>query len=174
MLHFKFSDGDVKQVNGWGFTTKTGLYGTNYIQRALVTAIGLGANRPQDAVYPTSLKPSAVESYNGANKYVIRFPKGQLPPVQGFWSLTMYDENYFFVANPINRYSMSLRTNPKLEKDGSLVVYIQNESPGADKQANWLPAPKGKFLLMMRLYWPNETKPSIIDGSWVIPPVTKV
>ena len=174
MLHFKFSNGDVTQVNGWGFTTKTGLYGTNYIQRALVTAIGLGANRPQDAVYPTSLKPSTLVSYNGANKYVMRFAKGQLPPVQGFWSLTMYDEDYFFVANPINRYSMSVRTNPKLEKDGSLIIYIQNESPGADKEANWLPAPKGKFLLMMRLYWPSETKPSIIDGSWVIPPVTKV
>ncbi len=174
MLHFKFSDGDVKNINGWGFTTKTGLYGTNYIQRALITAIGLGANRPQDAVYPTSLKPGLFESYDGANKYIMRFPPGQSPPVNGFWSLTMYDENYFFVANPINRYSMSIRTNPKLERDGSLVIYIQNESPGADKQANWLPAPKGKFLLMLRLYWPKETKPSIIDGSWTIPAVTKV
>jgi hypothetical protein len=174
MLHFKFSDGDVKDINGWGYTTKAGLYGTNYIQRALVTAIGLGANRPQDAVYPTSLKPSTFESYEGSKTYVMRFAAGQLPPVKGFWSLTMYDENYFFVANPINRYSMSLRTNPKLEKDGSLVIYIQNQSPGADKEANWLPAPKGKFLLMLRLYWPNEAKPSIIDGSWVIPPVTRV
>lgn len=174
MMHFKFSDGDVKQVNGWGFTTKTGLYGTNYIQRALITAIGLGANRPQDAVYPTSLKPSTFGHYDGANKYVMRFPKGQLPPVEGFWSLTMYDENYFFVANPINRYSMSMRTNPKLGADGSLTLYIQNESPGADKEANWLPAPKGKFLLMLRLYWPDQDKPSILDGSWTIPAVTKV
>jgi hypothetical protein len=174
MLHFKFSDGDVKDVNGWGYTTKTGLYGTNYIQRALVTAIGLGANRPQDAIYPTSLKPSAFRSYDGANRYEMRFAPGQTPPVNGFWSLTMYDENYFFVANPINRYSMSVRTNPVLGQDGSLTLYIQNESPGPDKEANWLPAPKGKFLLMLRLYWPKEDKPSIIDGSWVIPPVTKV
>ncbi|MFG1243467.1 DUF1254 domain-containing protein [Xanthobacter versatilis] len=174
MMHFKFSDGDIQLINGWGFSTKTGLYGTNYIQRALITAIGLGANRPQDAVYPTSLKPAAGGSYEGSNKYVLRFPKGQLPPVKGFWSLTMYDEDYFFVANPINRYSMSVRTNPKLEKDGSLVIYIQNESPGADKEANWLPAPKGKFLLMLRLYWPDERKPSILDGSWTIPAVTKV
>ncbi|CAH1667305.1 conserved exported hypothetical protein [Hyphomicrobiales bacterium] len=173
MLHFKFSDGDVRNVNGWGYTTKAGNYGTNYIQRALVTAIGLGANRPQDAVYPTSLKPSTFRSYDGANKYVMRFPAGQLPPVKGFWSLTMYDEDYFFVENKINRYSMSMRTNPTLDKDGSLTIYIQNESPGADKEANWLPAPKGKFLLMLRLYWPNEKKPSIIDGSWVIPAVTK-
>ena len=79
----------------------------------------------------------------------------------------------FFVANPINRYSMSVRTNPKYEPDGSLVIYIQNESPGADKEANWLPAPKEKFHLMLRMYWPDENNPSIIDGSWVIPPVTK-
>ncbi|HEV7260651.1 MAG TPA: DUF1254 domain-containing protein [Bosea sp. (in: a-proteobacteria)] len=173
MLHFKFSDGDIKDVNGWGYTVKAGNYGTNYVQRALVTAIGLGANRPQDAVYPTSLRPSTFHSYDGANKYVMRFAPGQQPPAKGFWSLTMYDENYFFVDNKINRYSMSMRTNPVLEKDGSLVIYIQNESPGAGKEANWLPAPKGKFLLMMRLYWPDEKKPSIIDGSWVIPPVTR-
>ncbi|HEY5796814.1 MAG TPA: DUF1254 domain-containing protein [Bosea sp. (in: a-proteobacteria)] len=173
MMHFKFSGGDIRDVNGWGYTVKAGNYGTNYIQRALVTAIGLGANRPQDAVYPTSLKPSAFHSYDGANKYIIRFGPGQLPPAKGFWSLTMYDENYFFVDNKLNRYSMSMRTNPVMEKDGSLVIYIQNESPGAGKEANWLPAPKRKFLLMMRLYWPDEKKPSIVDGSWVIPPVTK-
>jgi hypothetical protein len=172
MLQFKVNK-EVKDENGWAFTTKTGVYGTNYVQRALVTAIGLGANRPQDAVYPTSLKPSLLDNYDGKHKYTLRFDKGQLPPVKGFWSLTMYDENMFFVANPINRYSMSVRTNPKFEPDGSLVIYIQNESPGADKEANWLPAPKGKFHLMLRLYWPDENNPSIIDGSWVIPPVTK-
>lgn len=173
MLHFKLSDGDIKNVNGWGYTTKTGLYGTDYLQRALVTAIGLGANRPQDAVYPTSLKSKNGEAYDGANKYTLRFPAGQLPPVKGFWSLTMYDKNMFFIANPINRYSMSIRTNPKLEPDGSLVIYIQNESPGAGKEANWLPAPKGQFTLMMRLYWPDENHPSILDGSWGIPAVER-
>ncbi len=174
LAHFMTRDGDMSRINGWSYTTKAGVYGTSYLQRALVTYIGLGANRPQDAVYPTSLRASLLESYSGANKYVMRFPKGQLPPVRGFWSLTMYDENMFFVANPINRYSMSMRTNPKLEADGSLVIYIQNENPGPDRQANWLPAPKDKFTLMLRLYWPNEDHPSIIDGSWVIPPVTKV
>jgi hypothetical protein len=173
MLHFVDSDGDISRQNGWSFTTKTGLYGTNYIQRALVTAIGLGANRPQDAVYPTSLKPNLLESYSGEHRYVMRFAKGQLPPVRGFWSLTMYDENMFFVANPINRYSMSVRTNPVYEPDGSLVIYVQNESPGKDKEANWLPAPKGKFHLMLRMYWPDENPPSIIDGSWTIPAVEK-
>lgn len=172
-LHFLDSDGDMTRVNGWNYTVKAGVYGTDYLQRALITAIGLGANRPQDAIYPTSLKPNMIEDYDGAHKYVLRFPKGQLPPVKGFWSLTMYDEQMFFVANPLNRYSMSLRTSPAYEPDGSLVIYIQNESPGADKEANWLPAPKGKFHLMMRLYWPAEGKPSIIDGSWMIPAVEK-
>ena len=170
MLHLA----TLKRENGWLFTTQTGLYGTDYLQRALVTAIGLGANRPQDAVYPMSQRASLLEPYDGARSYALRFAKGQLPPVKGFWSLTMYDEQMFFVANPINRYSMSLRANPKIEPDGSLVIHVQNENPGADKEANWLPAPKGKFHLMLRLYWPDEDDPSILDGSWTIPAVEKV
>ncbi|TGQ92418.1 DUF1254 domain-containing protein [Mesorhizobium sp. M8A.F.Ca.ET.208.01.1.1] len=177
MLHFKFSDGDVKQINGWGFTTKTGIYGTNYIQRALVTAIGLGANRPQDAIYPTSMTSHGDlinRAYSGSDKYVLTFKKGLTPPVTGFWSVTMYDADYFFVDNPLNRYSISARQPLKANDDGSIDILIQNESPGVDKEANWLPAPKGKFVLMMRTYWPNESDPSIIDGSWTIPPVKKV
>lgn len=174
MLHFKLSDGDVQNINGWGYTTKTGVYGTDYLQRALITAIGLGANRPQDAVYPTSLKDKLGREYSGAHTYELRFAPGQLPPVKGFWSLTMYDKDMFFVANPINRYSMSLRTNPVYEPDGSLVIYVQHASPGAGKEANWLPAPKDRFNLMLRLYWPDENDPSILNGSWVIPAVTKV
>lgn len=176
MLHFKFSDGDIKDINGWGYTTATGIYGTNYLQRALITAIGLGANRPQDAVYPTSLKSKdglIARSYHGSNNYVVTFPKGQLPPVRGFWSITMYNDQYFFVENPINRYSISARQNPKANPDGSTDIYIQHETPGADKEANWLPAPKDKFILMMRLYWPDDSPPSILDGSWVIPAVKK-
>jgi hypothetical protein len=172
MLQFKVNK-DVKDINGWGYTTKTGLYGTDYFMRALVTAIGLGANRPQDAIYPTSLKDAEGKAYDGANKYVMRFAKGQLPPVHGFWSLTMYDANYFFVANPINRYSISARQQLKTNADGSTDLYIQNQSPGADKESNWLPAPAGKFVLMLRMYWPNEKDPSIIDGSWKIPAVKK-
>ncbi len=174
MLHFKLSGGDFQNINGWGYTTKTGVYGTDYLQRALITAIGLGANRPQDAVYPTSLKDKDGREYSGANKYELRYAPGQLPPVKGFWSLTMYDAGMFFVANPINRYSMSMRTSPKLEADGSLVIYVQNENPGPAREANWLPAPKDRFNLMLRLYWPDENDPSILNGSWVIPAVTKV
>lgn len=174
MLHF-VTGPEISNVNGWRFTTKTGIYGTDYIQRALITAIGLGANRPEDAVYPTSLKSGGgllSRKYDGASKYVMHVPKGQLPPVKGFWSLTMYDENYFFVANPINRYSISQRQDLKKNADGSVDLYIQHAAPGADKDSNWLPAPAGKFVLMLRMYWPNPTNPSILDGSWKIPPVT--
>ncbi len=158
--------------NGWMFSTKTGIYGTSYLDRALITAIGLGANRPQDAVYPTSDKDAAGQPYDGSKQYVLRFAKGQLPPVNGFWSLTMYDADFFFVANPLNRYTLSSRNKFKENADGSVDLYIQNADPGPDKQSNWLPAPKGKFNLMLRLYWPKETPPSILDGSWTIPPVT--
>ncbi len=173
MVQFKVNK-DVKDVDGWAFTTKTGLYGTDYLMRALVTAIGLGANRPQDAVYPTSQKDTEGNAYDGTNKYVMRFRKGRLPPVRGFWSLTMYDSQYFFVANPLNRYSISARQNLKANPDGSVDLYLQKDSPGPDKESNWLPAPPGKFILMLRLYWPNESNPSIINGSWKIPPVKKI
>lgn len=173
MLQFKVGK-SIRNINGWMFDSVTGLYGTDYLNRAFVTAIGLGANRIQDAVYPTSLKTASGEAYDGANKYVIRFPKGQLPPVKGFWSITMYDADYFFVANPLNRYSISPRQKLKTNADGSTDIYIQNQSPGADKEANWLPAPSGKFILMLRMYWPSETAPSIINGSWTIPAARKV
>jgi len=166
--------GDMKLQHGWVFTTKTGLYGQNYIQRALITAIGLGANRPQDAVYPTSDGPSVFEDYTGGKKYVMHFDNGHLPPAEGFWSLTMYDKDYFFVDNPLNRYSISARQDLKPNADGSVDLYIQNESPGVDKESNWLPAPKDKFILMLRLYWPAEKNPSILDGSWIIPKVEAV
>jgi hypothetical protein len=169
MGHFK--DGGTP-VNGWMFTTKTGLYGTDYLQRALITAIGLGANRPQDAVYPTSEADADGKPYGGENKYVMHFPKGQAPPVNGFWSITMYNADYFFVENPLNKYTVSPRSELKYNADGSLDIYIQNQSPGSDKAANWLPAPKEKFVLMLRLYWPKEKDPSILDGTWKPPAVT--
>jgi hypothetical protein len=109
--------------------------------------------------------------YSGANKYVVHFDKGQMPPVNGFWSLTMYNGDYFFVENPLNRYSISARQDLKANDDGSVDLYVQHDSPGADKESNWLPAPADKFILMFRLYWPKETPPSIIDGTWTIPPV---
>ena len=164
----------AEPVNGWMYLTKDiGIYGTNYIQRALVTAIGLGANRPQDAIYPTSQKDSEGHEYDGASKkYVMHFNKGELPPVNGFWSITMYDKDYFFVPNPLNRYTLSARNKFNVNPDGSIDLYLQADSPGKAKEANWLPAPKAQFIPMLRLYWPKETPPSIIDGTWKPPAIT--
>lgn len=162
------------KINGWTFTTNAGVYGTDYLQRALITAIGLGANRPQDAVYPTSEDDADGQPYSGANRYVVHFPKGQTPPADAFWSITMYNKDYFFVDNPLNKYTVSPRDNLKYNADGSLDLYIQHASPGQNREANWLPAPDGKFVLMMRLYWPSEKSPSIIDGTWKPPAVNLV
>jgi hypothetical protein len=160
--------------NGWVIFGKTGIYGTDYLDRATITWYGLGANRPQDAIYPTSELSAGGKPYDGANKYVIHFDKDEpLPPVNGFWSLTMYDAQYFFVTNELNRYTLSQRNKLKHNADGSLDLYIQNESPGAAKESNWLPAPKDRFVLMFRLYWPKETPPSIIDGTWK-PPIVEM
>jgi hypothetical protein len=168
MAHFKNAG---KMENGWVFSTQTGVYGTDYLQRALITAIGLGANRPQDAIYPTSETAANGKPYEGTNQYVIRFAKGQKPPVNGFWSLTMYDAEYFFVQNPLNRYTLSSRTKFKTNKDGSVDLYIQNASPGKGKEANWLPSPAGPFKLMFRFYWPKE---AIINNTWKLPEVMAI
>ncbi len=156
--------------NGWHFL-KTGNYGINYLNRAAVTYVGLGANLLQDAIYPTTSVDSNGKQLNGVNHYLIHFAKGQMPPVRGFWSLTMYDPQYFFVANPLNRYRVNSSTSFKYNADGSLDIYIQNDDPGSDKESNWLPAPAGNFNLMFRFYWPKD---SIINGSWKPPVVQKV
>jgi hypothetical protein len=161
-------------VNGWQVFTNAGVYGTDYVNRALITAIGLGANRPQDAVYPTSTKDAAGKEYDGSHKYAMHIDKGQFPPVNGFWSLTMYDDKYFFVPNPLNRYTVSQRDKFVTNADGSVDLYLQAESPGKAKEANWLPAPNAKFIPMFRLYWPKDTPPSILDGSWNPPAITQV
>jgi hypothetical protein len=171
MAHFKNAG---TRENGWTFTTHAGTYGSDYLQRAFVTVIGLGANRPQDAIYPTSEADAEGKPYDGGKKYVIHFDKGRTPPVNGFWSLTMYDSQFFFVANPLNRYTLSQRNQFKLNADGSVDLYLQHENPGPEREANWLPAPADRFTLMLRLYWPKERSPSIINGTWKIPPVKRV
>jgi hypothetical protein len=131
-----------KPINGWMFTTKTGIYGTQYLDRALITAIGLGANRPQDAVYPTGEKDADGKEFDGASKkYVVHIDKGQMPPVDGLWSFTMYDDKYFFVPNTLNRYTLSSRSKFVTNPDGSVDLYLQADSPGKAKEANWLPDP---------------------------------
>jgi hypothetical protein len=162
-----------EDLNGWVFFKPGGRYGTDYIQRALITRYGLGCNLTDDAVYPTTTTDAAAGKLDGANKYVMRFTRGQTPPVRGFWSLTMYDAQYFFVANPLNRYTLSARNALKASPDGAIELLIQASSPGPDKEANWLPAPNGPFVLMMRLYWPKDRPPSLLDGTWKPPPVEK-
>ncbi len=161
--------GLVKPVNGWSVAFKGfGNYGMDYDLRAAVALFGLGANLPQDAIYPSSVADADGNPYNGSNKYIIHFDKGQTPPVKGFWSITMYDEDGYFVENPINRYAIGDRNNLRKNADGSTDLYIQNQSPGKDKESNWLPAPAGKFNLLLRLYWPDA---SILEGQWTPPPV---
>lgn len=171
LAHFKKAG---RSENGWEFTPHTGIYGTDYLQRALITAIGLGANRPEDAVYPTSERGADGQPYTGTDRYVMHFEKGQMPPVHGFWSLTMYDQQFFFVDNPLNRYTLSARDELVTNPDGSVDLYLQHEHPGPEKESNWLPAPTGRFIPMLRLYWPKDTPPSILDATWEIPALRRV
>jgi hypothetical protein len=167
------SAGDAKVQNGWSYPVIAGTYGTNYIQRAMITYFGLGANLPADAIYPTARTDAPGPPLAGASSYVMHFDKGALPPAEAFWSITMYDDQFFFVPNSLNRQTLSTRDKLKPNADGSIDLYFSNASPGKDKEANWLPAPKGKFVLMMRMYQPREKPPSIIDGTWKVPPVKK-
>jgi hypothetical protein len=162
-------------VNGWVVTKDLGTYGTNYMKRAVVAAFGWPANQEKDAVYPYTEVDSTGQKLTGANKYTLTFPKSATPPVNGFWSITMYeiDQGWWFVPNVLNKFTVSPRNNPKPNADGSLTLYFQNLSPGADKEANWLPAPKGEFIPMLRMYWPKEASPSILNGTWKVPPVAK-
>jgi len=162
----------ARVANGWSMNTDTmGVYGNYYLKRAIVTQWGLGANLPEDAIYPTNLGDESGKPLDGANKYVLHFDKGQTPPADAFWSITLYDDQGFQVANSINRFNLSSWMPLKYNTDGSLDLYFQNENPGADKEANWLPAPKGAFNVLMRLYAPRS---EVLTGKWNPPPVTRV
>ena len=162
----------ARVVNYWSMNTDTmGVYGNYYLKRAIVAQVGLGANLPEDAIYPLNLGDSDGKPLDGANKYTIHLDKGATPPVGAFWSITLYDPEGFQVANPLNRFAVSSWMPFKYNPDGSLDLYFQNESPGNDKEANWLPAPKGPFNLTMRLYAP---KSDALTGKWNPPPVVKV
>ena len=163
-------------TNGWlYFTEDVGNWGTDYVLRGMGNLLGPGWNRPEDAVYPISMKDAEGNAYDGAKyNYVMHFDKGGVPPVDGFWSLTMYDKDLFFVPNAINRYNLSQRDTLITNQDGSIDLYLQADSPGADKEANWLPAPRGEFKLVLRVYGPSKTAPTILDGSWTPPAVKRV
>jgi hypothetical protein len=157
--------------NGWSMNTDTmGVYGNYYLKRAIVALEGLGANLPEDAIYPLNLADDTGKPLDGANAYTIHFNQDTMPPVKAFWSVTLYDAQGFQVANSLNRFAVSSWMPFQKNADGSLDLYIQNESPGAGKEANWLPAPKGPFNLTMRLYAPGS---DALTGKWNPPPVRK-
>jgi hypothetical protein len=161
----------ARVANNWSMNTDTmGVYGNYYLKRAMVTQIGLGANVPEDAVYPFNLGDEAGKPLDGASKYTVTFEKGASPPTQAFWSITLYDVDGFQVANSLNRFAVSSWMPFKYGADGSLTLYFQNESPGKDSEANWLPAPKGPFTLTMRIYAP---KSEVLTGRWNPPFVTR-
>ncbi len=160
----------ARVVNNWSMNTDTmGVYGNYYLKRAIVAQFGLGANLPEDAIYPLNLADESGKPLDGANKYAIHFTKDEIPPAGAFWSITLYDPEGFQVANSLNRFAVSSWMPFKRDADGSLTLYFQNESPGSDRESNWLPAPKGAFNLTMRLYAP---KPEALTGVWNPPPVT--
>jgi hypothetical protein len=157
-------------VNGWQMNTDTmGVYGNFYLKRAIVALVGLGANQPEDAIYPLNVADADGKLVTAENRYVLHFEKNEIPPVEAFWSLTMYDAEGFQVANPINRFAIGDRDALAFNSDGSLDILIQHESPGASKESNWLPAPKSGVLgLTLRLYAP---KAQALDGRWNPPPI---
>lgn len=158
-------------MNGWVYQSDMGTYGTNYDARAGGAWFGLGANPKEDVIQPTAKVDAEGSVLDGQNKYVIRFAKGQMPPVNGFWSITMYDPQQHFVANSLKRYSLGSKDRLKKNKDGSVSIYIQPTNPGKARVANWLPAPRGNFSLMARLYWPKQ---SALNEEWQMPGVQKI
>ena len=161
-----------KVVNGWQIALDMGRYGTKYTYRAGWTFFGVGGNLPEDAVYPLAEIDGDGKPFNGVNRYTLHFTKAEIPPVDAFWSLTMYDDDAYLVANPINRYALGDRSHLTFDADGGLTLYIQTDSPGKDKESNWLPAPKDAgFKLALRLYAPKK---AVVDGTWAPPPVKRV
>jgi hypothetical protein len=162
----------ARVVNGWSMNTDTmGVYGNYYLKRAIIAQAGLGANLPEDAIYPINLGDQSGKPLDGANNYKLHFGKNDMPPANAFWSVTLYDPEGFQVANTLNRFAVSSWMPFTYNVDGSLDLYFQNESPGTDKEANWLPAPKSEFNLTMRIYAP---KSEALTGKWNPPPVTRL
>jgi hypothetical protein len=146
----------------------------NYLYRMAGAVLGIYANSKAEAMYPAYTVDADEQALSGASRYTLLFAPGQLPPVHAFWSLTMYKmPESLLSANPLNRYLLNSPMLPQFKKDadGGLTLVIQNESPGAGQEANWLPAPKGPFFIAMRLYWP---KAAALDGTWTAPPLQRV
>ncbi len=159
-------------VNGWMMLTETmGVYGNEYFRRAVITLVGLGANPAQDAIYPLLLSDADGAPTVGEHDYVIHFDRAELPPVQAFWSVTMYDAEGFQVANELDRFALGDRDPLSYNADGSLDLFVQHANPGPDRESNWLPAPTGPVGITMRLYAPA---PAVLDRTWTPPVVRRV
>ncbi|CAF1354683.1 unnamed protein product [Adineta ricciae] len=165
-----FESKSGRNQNGWIFPKIPNHYGTNYLLRAFIAAYGWPGNLPDDAIYLYTNVDSNGKKLSGRYNYTLRFPKDQTPPIKAFWSITMYDPEYFFTPNALNKFTLSPR-DPLIynTKDGSLDLYFQHVAPEESKQSNWLPSPQGNFVLMLRMYWPQ-----IQNSSWTVPPVKKV
>jgi hypothetical protein len=164
---------DAREVSTGEFFGTREFLKNNYLYRMAGAVYGIYGNSKEEAMYPQYAVDADGQRLDGVNRYALRFAPGQLPPVNAFWSLTMYDfPAQLMVANPLNRYVLNspMLSQFKKDADGGLTLYFQTESPGADKEANWLPSPKGPFLLVMRLYWP---KPEALEGKWTQPPLTR-
>jgi hypothetical protein len=161
----------VTKVNGWTTMYGCGEPGNGILLRAACGVIFMGPiNVPQEAMYWKTKVDGAGQKLSGAHNYIMHFPAGQLPQNDAFWSLTMGDAKNHFVANPINRYSLSDRSGLAQNADGSVDIYIQNAAP-AGHESNWLPAPTGNFILWLRVYLPGQT---ILDGEYKVPPIAEV
>jgi hypothetical protein len=162
----------ARVTNGWQMNTDTmGVYGNFYLKRAIVARGGLGANAPEDAIYPLLLADADGAPLNGNHDYLCHFPAGELPPAGAFWSITVYDEHGFQAANPLNRFAIGDRDPMTYNGDGSLDIYLQHSSPGPGRESNWLPTPAGPLGVTMRIYAPRA---EALDGRWNPPPVRRV
>ena len=169
-LFAKFEQqGPPVSKSGWSMPGKYGRYGTDYLGRAITARYALGALPAEDAVYLSCFHEASGAPLNGPKHYSLHFQKNEVPPVRAFWSLTLYDEHGYFSSNPIKRFAIGDRDALKFNPDGSLDLYVQHDSPGTEKESNWLPAPEGNFNLFLRLYWPDE---SVIKGQWAPPALT--
>jgi hypothetical protein len=158
-------------INGWTMLADTmGVYGDAYFRRAVVAMVGLGANQPEDAVYPVLTADADGNPMTGDHDYVIHFDADNLPPVAAFWSVTMYDADGFQVANELNRFAIGDRDQLRFNADGSLDLYLQHTNPGPERQSNWLPAPRGPLGVTMRLYAPKR---EVLAGTWTPPLVRR-
>jgi hypothetical protein len=168
---FQFQYDGRNVGHGWTSVANAARWGTDYLNRTAVSKSSMYQNSPEETQYQLKEFDNYGAHFDGSNQYTITFPKGQLPPVKGFWSLTLYNDQKFFFPNPLNHFSLGTK-NKSLQygPDGSLTLYLCAKSPGQDKETNWLPAPNGSFSLVLRNYWPEK---SVIDGTWIPPDVVK-